>query len=168
MVVDNASAHDSLNLPDGIEIYCLLPNITSVYQLMDRGVSRQWKVGYRCFMLRIILFDISNRTERRRVNAGKTPGHSGLLDGYGPNILDVCQLVKQSWDEIESVPIARCWTKARCLNCIHEIDLKQDCGHVSKKENSDEVHNVVQLLQDLNVSSNGTINEDEIAENVNK
>ena len=119
-------------------------------------------------MLRIILKDLESRIERRRINVRNVPRQNGLREEYDPNILDACQLSVEAWEILEPSTIARYWAKARCFPCIHQAELSQHRAKKTKKDNSNEVIDIVQSMQCLSVSKLNNLSESEIEEYVNE
>eukprot|EP00171_Calliarthron_tuberculosum_P003380 IDg3380t1 len=39
----------------------------------------------------------------------------GLDEGYDPNMLDVCDLIFEAWEDVSERTLARCWLKADIL-----------------------------------------------------
>ena len=120
LIVYNGCSHNNNYIPDGVELFPLPPNVTSVHQTMNMGVIRLWKTAYKRLMLIVILKDVETRIERQQIYSSNTRGLNGLEQGYDTNMLDVCRLSNKAWNEIENEKIARCWVRAHCLSHSQE------------------------------------------------
>ncbi len=65
LLIDNASSHDKIVLTSRIELISLPSNVTSLYQPMDMGIIRAWKICYRKSMLRGLLQHVESMNERK-------------------------------------------------------------------------------------------------------
>ncbi len=102
---------------------------------------------YRKRLLRCILNDVSTIQKRRKENSGRRPRLNGLLEGYDPNICDLCTLSTELWDEIDLKSISKCWIKASCLPRLYEMDLTNLYCSLHNANESVEITDVTTLLQ---------------------
>lgn len=152
LLVDNASSHNNLAVPEKIELIRLPPNVTSVHQPMDMGIIRSWKARYRRLMLRGIIQSIELRLNCPHAGKGNKSGTNGLSNGYHANMLDVCTLSKKAWETVSSTSIARCWVRAHCLPCAVEARMVQDFGRAKTKFSACEQSEIVNLFRRLHLS----------------
>ena len=121
LILDNCSSH--LNLKhDQIEILFLPPNVISTSQPLDQGIISTVKRIYRTSLLQHIvsniqLFVASSKRQRKK---------SGLKFGGPPDMLDACKLLKESWNQITSSTISRCWIKSNLINPIISAELQSN------------------------------------------
>lgn len=154
LVVDNASSHNELKDMRGqVSVIDLPPNVTALHQPMDMGVIYAFKRLYRRAMLRELVRDIESRSERREANHKNPGGMNGIAEGYEPHMLDVTRLVKQSWESVSQMTIARCWMKARCLPSGMNAELNSTFGRMRNSSRSDEVMELVDLLGQLRIGA---------------
>jgi len=52
------------------------------------------------------------KQQRRAAQAGARTGSLGLANGRSPHVLDAMTLIKESFDELPSSSILRCWLRA--------------------------------------------------------
>ncbi len=86
LIVDNASSHADMCIPDSIDLIELPANVTALHQPMDMGVIKAWKTAYRKIMLRSILQDLESRISKREENRNQPKGTNGLAQGYDPHM----------------------------------------------------------------------------------
>ena len=78
-------------------------NCTRRHQLMDLGIIAAWKVHYRQHMLCRIVADLEDRMQRREKSSNKPAGTKGMAKGYDPHMLNVAELVMQSWKFVSQI-----------------------------------------------------------------
>ncbi len=153
LIVDKVTSNGKVTKPDRLNIIALPANVTSIHQLMDMGTIRQWKMGYQKRLLRCILSYVSTIQKRRKENDGRRSELNGLLEGYDPNMWDVCALSKVSWDEVDQKSIGKCWIKASCLPHLYETDLTNVYCSANNTNESVEITNMTTLLQEISLET---------------
>jgi len=99
IIMDNCPSHPQLKKLFNVELICLPKNTTAKLQPMDAGVIRMLKANYR------------RRLAKRRLLA---------FDNNMPfsiNVLEALNLIKASWEEIDSTKIEHCFQHAGII-CI--------------------------------------------------
>lgn len=153
LVMDNCGPHGSdLNDPrEQIQIFTLPPNCTSVHQPMDMGIIAAWKKLYRYEMLHQILKDVETRQKRREDSIAMPPGMRGLSEGFDPHMLDVTNLVKETWDLVSKETVVRCWLKSRCLPECLQGELSSHYSNVGISTSPHDVEKIVQCMEKLSL-----------------
>lgn len=99
LIMDGCASHGELVDPRGqVETITYLPNVTSRYQPMDKGIISAVKRGYRNTLpqLRVDTMSIAP-TLREQAKARKMPsGTKGLAEGHLPHLLDTADILNQS------------------------------------------------------------------------
>ena len=105
LVMDNYGPHgtDSIDSREQVTITTLPPNCTGRHQPMDLGIIGAWKVPYRRNMLCLIVADLEDRMQLREKSANKPAGTKSMAEGYDPHMLDVAELVMQSWKCVSQI-----------------------------------------------------------------
>ena len=96
------------------------------------------------------LNDIELRAKRREDSIGLPAGMKGLSEGHEPHMLDVANLVHESWEKISKETVCRCWIKSRMLPIHIEKDLEGTYGKLMKVEEPS-VGEISQLLNKLSI-----------------
>ena len=99
MFIDNAPSHPKMKL-DNVKLVFLPPNTTSKIQPMDQGIIQAMKLKFHKRQSRKILAEM----EKHKDMCG-----SELLKQI--TVLDAIYWVKNSWDEVESSTIVKCFAK---------------------------------------------------------
>ena len=94
LIVDNCTAHVTVNGLTNTKVIFLPPNCTSKLQPADQGIIQNLKVCYRQTMVRRML---------RCLNEGKAV--------ESINIKDAMFMMAKAWDGVSSKTIANCWKK---------------------------------------------------------
>lgn len=140
-IVDNCPAHGEVRDLNSIRLEFLPANVTAVLQPMDQGVIRNLKVFYRRHILRrMMLYMESNK-------------------GYTVGLLSAIHILAQSWDEVASTTIRRCFGHAGFLE---QVDASQEGSDASQEESdadNAEADTVFDLVAQRCGSGTGTMDE---------
>ena len=88
-------------IPEKLIVILLSPNVTSLYQTMDMGITTCFKVGYRVRLLEYLLrlFNVEEGYEAlRTLRKRSKPGYKGLSVGRKPRLLDLMDLSVGIWN----------------------------------------------------------------------
>ena len=141
LLLDNCSAQTGLSpsqLPDGLTVVYIPPNMTSNHHPSDMGMIASLKVGYKTTLLRTFLgvFDMEGGNQnaaRQRVQAPR--GCKGLIYGGKATVLDEMIILNDLWSTdkkyAEENVILRCWRKAGILLASWNADINNAVGSAS-------------------------------------
>ena len=124
LLVDNAPVH---SLPDHVKaildthrvrVEFLPPNMTSAVQPMDQGIIRSVKAKYRARMLPHIL-TIRNRARPEGMSDKEYEAHRDPNKVTNFGVLEVCNFLVESWNDVTAVTIQRCFRKAGIMTEEH-------------------------------------------------
>ena len=59
-------------------------------------------------MLKQIVIDIEQRAEKKNFNKKMKSGTKGIGEGYDPHMLDVAEMVFDTWKDVTQQTIVRC------------------------------------------------------------
>lgn len=76
-------------------------------------------------MLARILQTVDDWEELRARAQRKTSGTRGLADAHKANLLDVAQILKHIWDNLDQCVVINAWLKAGCLPGQHVFELEK-------------------------------------------
>lgn len=115
LLLDNVGSHDLFLqiLHPNIEVMFLPPNTTSVLQPMDQSIMATFKTNY---LKRVMdkMLKVANHQSQGVENSFKVKQFWKEF-----NISDSFGLVDESWNEIESLTLNRCWSKLLPKFVIH-------------------------------------------------
>ncbi|KAK2555922.1 Tigger transposable element-derived protein 6 [Acropora cervicornis] len=95
LIVDNCTAHVTVNGLTNTKVIFLPPNCTSKLQPADQGIIKNLKVRYRQTMVRRMLQCLDERKAVESIN-----------------IKDALFMMAKAWDSVSTKTIANCWKKA--------------------------------------------------------
>ena len=75
--------------------------------------------------------DIEYRSEKRETNKGKKRGTRDIAEGYDPYMLDVAEMIFDTWREVTQLTIVRYWIKANILPLEMQAILAATHGKMS-------------------------------------
>ena len=75
-------------------------------------------------------------------------GHAGLEYGCAPHVRDAAELIKESWDNIQSDAIEACWKHSKCL-AAQDTGSTNSEDHISRIKQSavQQMSSVLSILQ---------------------
>ena len=145
LLIDNCSAHKSVEGLKNIALHFLPPNTTSVLQPFDMGIIRTLKAYFRHEVCQKIIEVIDD--ENVDLPAQEVAKKISLLDAMG--------MINSAWKKITSKTILNCWAKAG-------ITLADYCEEDAKADEDDfppppEGLSVVQFEQWINIDAEWTV-----------
>lgn len=132
--MDNCGPHGSdVNDSRGqVTIFSLLPNCTSIHQLMDLEVISKRKTIYCRNLLAELIGDIENQDARREEHKKKSADMKIIAEGYDPHMHDVTRVCEKSWDDVTCKSIAQYLRKSGILPVSGDTNLLQCFGKVEE------------------------------------
>lgn len=79
------------------------------------GIISAWKLRYHSLLLRSFLKDVKPRQQKSDNSSALSRGVRGLAEGHDFHMLDVTHMVRQIWEEVTDMTMARCWVKLDAL-----------------------------------------------------
>ena len=117
LILDNCSAHgDSLPELHGVEYVFLPPNVTSVYEPMDKGPIAMVKNVARSKLLAETVSILPDRARLRELGKKKRAGTAGLEYGFSAHVLDAIECVQKGMQSLTARKVFNCWVRSGLLN----------------------------------------------------
>ena len=92
---------------------------------MDQGILAVLKRAFKRELL-LLLVETFDEWESLQEKAASMPrGCAGVAQGSPPNMLDVCELLAEIWENFRPSTIARCWVAAGILNAEQDRALDE-------------------------------------------
>ena len=143
LILDIFSGHD-MDLVDPIgqvKVFCLPPNLTSIYQPLDQGIISAVKCSYKqnCLVKMVKKFDEIKEN-------GRDVGLEKI------NLLEAAKFFSNCWNELKPSAIAGCWSHSSCLDLelIKELTAEhRDYSNVREKT----VNDICSMLSNFNLDS---------------
>lgn len=98
-----------------------------------------------------LLDGIETQAERRDQNKSKQTGMKGMDEGYDPHMLDVSQIVRESWKHVTCESIAHFWVKAAILPVCVQADLNNKCGEKGNRSTAAAIDELIGLLNSVSL-----------------
>lgn len=99
------------------------------------------------------MLDIDDREERKEANKTKKPGTKGIEEGYDPQLLDVAEMVFETWNSVSEQAITRCWVKADILTLEVQASLTAQYGKMHTpwlKFEKTLIHDMTMMIKKMN------------------
>ena len=143
LILDGCSAHCKVEY-DGITIVKLPPNVTSTSQPMDQGIISAVKRNYRSKLLVKMTENIANFV----TTLNRARRKSGLGNGGLPDILDAIELLNESWKNISSETIVKCWIRSNII-LPDTINLLTQINQINVQEESNDKTSIEKVCENI-------------------
>ena len=98
-----------------LHLFQFPPNVATMHQPVERGVISAWKALYRYTLMKELSKDLEGRVSRREHSRMLLPELRGMEEGFEPNLLEVSEMIQESWRQVSTASIISCWLRADIL-----------------------------------------------------
>lgn len=149
LIIDNAPVHPKDVEYSNIELFYLIPNVTSLIQPCDQGIIKSFKDHYKKYINQKILFLFDDENNKQT--------YCELMKKI--TIYDSLSFIHQSWNDVTSVTVKNCFLKAlenaKVINekCIsNELPVFEDFPAYSNEKIDDE--QFLKTISDTEIEKN--------------